>query len=99
MRRKCKRRQRAAGAGAAIQWAELKGMHDAVKEVRRAGNHRPGDEAYNLLASLGCCLGNWPRVTARKVEELRRRVDGLLAGLSDTIDRRLDRAIASDGRA
>lgn len=55
----------------AISQKELWWMHRRVKGLCREKRMAAGTTAYNLLAALGACKGNWPRVRAEKVAELR----------------------------
>lgn len=61
-----------------ISWERLRRMHDEVKALCHRKGAGPGTEEHSLLASLGACLGNWPRLKESKTEELKERYGKLL---------------------
>jgi hypothetical protein len=53
-------------------------MHGAVHAACRRNGWGPGTEANSLLAALGACLGNYPRVRRSTAERLVERYHALV---------------------
>jgi hypothetical protein len=66
-----------------IDLVELQRMHHVVGQVVKLNALGPGSTAYSLLASLGSCLGHWPRVRRATVADVRKRYQVLLAELDE----------------
>jgi hypothetical protein len=63
---------------AVIDLGQLRHMHQAVHAACRRNNWGPGTEGNSLLAALGACLGNYPRVRRRTAERLVKRYHALV---------------------
>lgn len=74
-RRKRKKRRRD------TDLVELKLMHHVVKIVVADNELGRDTEEYSLLATLGACMGCWPRVRRTKVAEVKSRYQQMLAKL------------------
>src|SRR5262249_15348631 len=60
----------------------LVAMHQVIKKLLRPEEHNTGSETYRLLCSLGACVGNWPRIRTRTVEDITGRFDALMLKLA-----------------
>ena len=57
---------------------DLATLHTKVKAYCQEHGQGPGTEGFSLMACLGACLGNWPRVKRTTFTKCKKRLIRLL---------------------